>query len=362
VIARKARKKMVKKFMKGNVAIAKAAIKAGLKFFGGYPITPASEILECIAMELPKMGGTFRQAASEIAAINMVYGAAAAGARAMTASSSPGMSLKMECISYMALARIPCVIVDIMRGGPGLGDIQPAQSDYFQIVKGGGHGDYHLIVLAPSTVQEAADLTMLAFDLADKYRNPVVVLGDGALGQMMEAVEFKDYIPLKIEKPWALTGAKGRSPNRITPFNLSEVELEKMNIALWDSYGAIKKREVLYEKIGMDLSNPPEVIIVAFGMCGRIAKTVRKMAAEAGINIGLIRPITLWPFPGDAIRNYANIFSSAKILTVEMNMGQMIEDVKLAIGNRQVDFYGRTGGVVPSPEEILEKIKIMKGV
>lgn len=352
---------MTKIFIKGNKAIARAARLAGCKYFFGYPITPASEILEDMAEELPKIGGIFKQATSEIEAINMVYGAAAAGGKVMTASSSPGMSLKMETMSYIALARLPCVIVDIMRGGPGLGDIQPAQSDYFQIVKGGGHGDYKLIVLAPSTVQEAADLTMEAFDLADKYKSLVVVLGDGALGQMMEAVEFKNYIPLKIEKPWALTGADGRKPNRITPFDLSEVELEKMNLSLWDSYKEIEKREIRYEKSGMDLNNPPKFIIVAFGICGRIAKTVRKMAEEEGINVGLIRPVTLWPFPSDAIRNYAGLFPSAKILTVEMNMGQMIEDVRLALGDRRVDFYGRTGGVVPTPEEIFEKIKEMKG-
>lgn len=353
---------MAKKFIKGNEAIAEAAIRAGLKFFGGYPITPASEILEYIAKELPKRGGVFKQAASEISAINMVYGASAAGGRAMTASSSPGMSLKMEGISYIALSKLPCVIVDIMRGGPGLGDIQPAQSDYFQIVKGGGHGDYRLIVLAPSTVQEAADLVMESFDLADKYRNPVVVLADGALGQMMEAVEFQEYTPNTFDKSWALIGAKDRGPNRIVPFNLSEVELEKMNWKLQETYRKIEKYEVRYEEVNM---RNPEFIIVAFGLCGRIAKSVIKMAEEESINVGLIRPVTLWPYPYKAIRDAYNRFSQARILTVEMNVGQMAEDVKLAcngVFDKRVHFYGRTGGVVPSPEEILAKIKEMKGV
>ncbi|MEK7627261.1 MAG: 3-methyl-2-oxobutanoate dehydrogenase subunit VorB [Patescibacteria group bacterium] len=345
-----------KKFMKGNEAIAEAAIRAGLNFYAGYPITPATEILEYFAVHLPAKGGVFIQAASEIEAINMVYGAAAGGARAMTSSSSPGMSLKMECISYIALAELPCVIVDIMRGGPGLGDIQPAQSDYFQIVKGGGHGDYRLIVFAPSTVQEAYDLTFESYSLADRWRIPVVILGDGALGQVKEGIELREKSSVLIEKPWALSGAKGRKSNRIVPFNLEPLELEKMNLALQEKYRAIEKSEVCFEEVNINFET--ELIIVAYGTCGRIAKSVIKMAAENGLHIGLIRPITLWPFPCDEIRYWACNFPNKKFLVVEMSAGQMIEDVRLAVGDdKKISFYGKMGGVVPTPEEILEEIE-----
>lgn len=343
------------KFIKGNEAIAEAAIRAGLNFYAGYPITPATEILEYFANNLPARGGVFIQAASEIEAINMVYGAAAGGARAMTSSSSPGMSLKMECISYISLAEIPCVIVDIMRGGPGLGDIQPAQSDYFQIVKGGGHGDYKLIVLAPSMVQEAYDLTFEAFSLADKWRIPVVILGDGALGQVKEGVELHDRKSVLIEKPWALTGAMGRKPNQVVPFNLDPAELEKMNLALQEKYRAIKKEEVRFEKNNINFET--KLILVAYGTCGRISKSVIGMAAEKGLSVGLIRPISLWPFPSEEIGYVARNFPDKKFLVVEMSAGQMIEDVRLAVSDdSRVSFYGTMGGIVPTPEKILEEI------
>ena len=346
---------MIKKFMKGNEAIAEAAIRAGLKFYAGYPITPATEILEYIARHLPARGGVFIQAASEIEAINMVYGAAAGGARAMTSSSGPGMSLKMECISYIALADVPCVIVDIMRGGPGLGDIQPAQSDYFQIVKGGGHGDYRLIVLAPSIVQEAYDLTFEAFSLADRWRIPVVILGDGVLGQVKEGIELCENKLILFEKPWALSGAKGRKPNKIVPFNLEALELEKMNLALQNKYH-VEAQEVRFE--GININSEAKLIIVAYGTCGRIAKTVIKMASEKGLNVGLIRPISLWPFPYNEIRHWARNFPSTKFLVVEMSAGQMVEDVRLAVSDdSRVSFFGRMGGVVPAPEEILQEIE-----
>lgn len=358
---------MGKLFMKGNEAIAAAAIRAGLRFFAGYPITPSSEILEYLPLHLPDSGGIFIQAASEIEAIHMVYGATAAGARAMTASSSPGMSLKMEGISFLACAQLPCVIVDIMRGGPGLGGIQPAQSDYFQIVKGGGHGDYRLIVLAPSTVQEAADFTFLAFDLADKYRNPVVLLGDGVLGQIMEQVVFpENYKPISVDKSWTLTGAKGREPNKITPFTLDDYELEQINLSLQAKYHLIERQEARYEMscVGTRDEYGPSVsktVIVAYGTCGRIAKTVIDLARQENIDVKLFRPITLWPFPYKELRSIAEINPTARFLVVEMSAGQMVEDVRLAISNdKRVNFYGRMGGIVPTPEEILEEIKKLR--
>ncbi len=354
---------MAKKIlMKGNEAIAEAAIRAGLKFYAGYPITPQTEIPEYLARNFTKRGGIFVQAESEIAAINMVYGAAAAGVRAMTSSSGPGISLKQETISYIALSEVPVVVVDIMRAGPGLGGIQPSQADYFQLTKGGGHGDYHYIVLAPHTVQEAADLTMLSFDLADKYRTGVYIAGDGALGQMMEAVEFREYAPLIIKKPWALTGKGNREkPNQIIPFGLDPYELEKMNNALQEKYRLIISQETRHEQDLFPKNNRfLEVIIVAYGICARIAKSAIKMAKEEGLSVGLIRPITLWPFPYEVIRRIQNYYfcDMAKILVLEMSAGQMVEDVRLAVQNdKKVHFYGRTGGVVPTPEEVLEKIK-----
>ena len=341
--------------MKGNEAIGEAAIHAGCRYYFGYPITPQSELIAYMAKRLLKIeGATFLQAESEISAINMVYGAAAAGGRVMTSSSSPGISLKQEGISYIACAELPCVIVNVMRGGPGLGSIQPAQGDYFQATKGGGHGDYRLIVLAPSSVQELVDLTIKAFDLADKYRNPAMLLADGLLGQMMEPVQFKKFdeksIPSK--EGWALGSSKGRAPRRVVPFDLDPVELEKIVNRLKQKYQDMQK-EVQYELVNID---NPDIVIVAYGSIARIAKTTIQMAKKEGINVGLIRPITLYPFPYEVIENTANKVN--KFLVTEMSLGQMIEDVKIAVkGKAEVSFYGRTGGVVISPVEILEEVK-----
>ncbi|MFA6711398.1 MAG: 3-methyl-2-oxobutanoate dehydrogenase subunit VorB [Candidatus Caldatribacteriota bacterium] len=341
--------------MKGNEAIGEAAIHAGCRYYFGYPITPQSELIAYMAKRLLKIeGATFLQAESEISAINMVYGAAAAGGRVMTSSSSPGISLKQEGISYIACAELPCVVVNVMMGGPGLGSIQPAQGDYFQATKGGGHGDYRLIVLAPSSVQELVDLTIKAFDLADKYRNPAMLLADGLLGQMMEPVQFKEFdeksIPSK--ESWALGSSKGREPRRIVPFDLDPVELEKIVNRLKQKYQDMQK-EVEYELVNID---NPDIVIVAYGSIARIAKTTIQMAKKEGINIGLIRPITLFPFPYKVIEDTAD--NVDKFLVTEMSLGQMIEDVKIAVkGKAEVSFYGRTGGVVISPVEILEEAK-----
>ncbi len=350
--------KRKKILIKGNEAIAEAAIRAGLKFYAGYPITPQNEIPEYMAKELPKRGGVFIQAASEIEAVSMIYGAAAAGARAMTSSSSPGISLKQETISFLALTEIPCLIVNIMRSGPSLGSIGPAQSDYFQATKGGGHGDYRQIVLAPSTIQEAIDLTYLSFDLADKYRIVSMILADGMLGQMMEAVEFPEREQIIIEKPWALTGAKGRKRNTIISFELDFYKLEKMNIAaLQKKYRLIEKNETRSEEIDV-YNSDTSIVIVAYGTCARIAKTVLAMAKEENIKVGLIRPITLWPFPYETIKKISCFNKLAKFLVVEMSCGQMLEDARLAVqDDERVYFYGRCAGVVPTPCEILNHVK-----
>jgi len=342
--------------MKGNEAIGEAAIRAGCRFYFGYPITPQSELTAYMAKRLLKMkDAAFVQAESEIAAINMVYGAAATGVRAMTSSSGPGISLKQEGISYIACSELPCVVVNIQRGGPGLGSIQPAQGDYFQATKGGGHGDYHLIVFAPSSVQELVDLTMDAFDLADQYCNPAMILGDGLLGQMMEAVEFKERpkVDLPDKSSWTLTGCKGREHRYIVPFDLDPHILEKLNKKMDEKYKKIKEKEARYEVINIENA---DLIIVAYGTVARIVKTVINNAKKEGINIGLIRPITLFPFPEKIIAETAE--RVRKFLVVEMSLGQMIEDVKLAVsGKAEVNFYGRTGGVIPSPVEILEEVK-----
>ncbi|MCD6321094.1 3-methyl-2-oxobutanoate dehydrogenase subunit VorB, partial [Candidatus Bipolaricaulota bacterium] len=292
---------MSRVLMRGNEAIAEAAIRAGVRCYFCYPITPQGELVEYMARELPKRGGVFLQAESEIAAINMVYGAAAAGVRAMTSSSSPGISLKQEGISYLAMARLPCVIVNMMRGGPGLGNIAPSQGDYFQATKGGGHGDYHLIVLAPSTVPEAAELVMLAFELSDRYRVPAMVLADGMIGQMMEPVELPEPVePEDIPpRPWAVTGAKGRPKNVITSFDLDPEGLKRMNLVLQETYREIEGYEVRWEEVE---TADAEILLVAYGTVGRIAKTVVRLAREEGIKAGLLRPITLWPFPYEQIR------------------------------------------------------------
>lgn len=348
---------MAKVLMKGNEAIGEAALRAGCKFFFGYPITPQSELPAYLAKVMPKIeGATFLQAESEIAAINMVYGAAGAGARVITSSSSPGISLKQEGISYIAGAELPCVIVNVVRGGPGLGSIQPAQADYFQATKGGGHGDYHLIVLAPSSVQETADCVTEAFNLADKYRNPVMILSDGALGQMMEAVEFSEKIEKNdIEKNWATTGAKGRKPNIINSLYLLAADLEKHNLKLKNKYQEIEEKEARYEEI---MTEDAEYLVVAYGVMARIVETAIRQLRKEGLKYGLIRPITLWPFPQkpfDKLASQAKFFISA-----ELSNGQMIEDVKLATRcQKPVYFFGRNGGIIPTPSEVTDKFKEM---
>ena len=343
--------------MKGNEAIGEAAIMAGCTHYFGYPITPQSELTAYMSKMLPKRKGVFLQSESEIAAINMVYGASAGGARVMTSSSGPGISLKSEGISYIACSEVPAVIVNIMRGGPGLGDIQPAQGDYFQATKGGGHGDYRLIVLAPSSVQELVDLTQEAFELADKYRTPVMVLGDGMLGQMMEPVEIKERNIKKYPKPWAMTGAKGRPPVRITSFDVDPNKLEEIDWRLKRKYDEISEKEVLFEEIQTE---DAEILIVAFGSVGRISKTVLRELREEGVKVGLLRPITLWPFPEKKLYELAGRID--KFFVAEMNTGQMVEDVERSVkGRTEVSFYGRPGGVIPTPKEIEEKIKKILG-
>ncbi|HHU49370.1 MAG: 3-methyl-2-oxobutanoate dehydrogenase subunit VorB [Caldicoprobacterales bacterium] len=353
---------MSKVLMKGNEAIAEAAIQAGCRFFFGYPITPQNEIPAYMAKRLPQVGGCFVQAESEVAAINMVYGAAGAGARVMTSSSSPGISLKQEGISYIAGAELPCLIVNIVRGGPGLGGIQPAQSDYFQAVKGGGHGDYHLVVLAPSTIQETVDLVRKGFDIADQYRNPVMILGDGMLGQMMEPVEFKEAKPRRLPpKDWATTGWKGDRPRAvINSLFIDPQVLEDHVNRIYKKYEEIKANETLVECYNCE---DAEIIVSAYGTTARIVRSVTEMAARKGIKIGLIRPITLWPFPAETLRSWAQRDHVKAFLTVEMSMGQMVEDVTLSIdGLKPSHFYGRTGGMVPRPADILAEIEKIRGV
>lgn len=343
--------------MKGGEAIAEAAIRAECRAYFGYPITPQTELLEYMAKHLPEHGGVFVQAESEIAAISMCYGASAAGARVMTSSSGPGISLKQEGISFLAMARLPCLIVNMMRGGSGLGAIQPAQSDYFQATRGGGHGDYRTIVLAPSTVQESVDLVPLAFDLADKYRTPVMLLGDGAQAQISEPVEFKPYSKMELPpKDWVLTGCRGRRPRTIIPYDLEPYKVEQMNLNLEKTYQVIKQNEVRYEILNCE---KPDIFIVAFGLVGRIIKTVIKEAEKDGIKVCLIRPITLWPFPTMVIREIAEKFKKEiDFLVVEMNHGQMKEDVDLAVqGRSNIHFYGRSGGVIPTTDEIYDKVQ-----
>lgn len=337
--------------MKGNEALAEGAIKAGCLAYFGYPITPSSEIAEYMARKYPKIGGTFVQAESELAAINMVYGAASTGARVMTASSGPGISLKQEGISFIAEAELPCLIVNVSRGGPGLGGIQPAQSDYFQATRGGGHGDYHILVLAPASVQEMMDYAILAFDLADKYRIPVMIMAEGTLGQMMEPIIEREPIIRDYDKSWATTGCKGREPNIINTLHLLPEELEERNIILQDKYNLIKTKE---KRAEMFMVDDADLVLVAFGLMSRICKKAVMDVREKGVKVGLIRPITLWPFPDEDIRGVSD---TAKLfLSVEINMGQMIEDIKLAVnGQVPVEFYGRIG-LTPNPEEITQEI------
>lgn len=353
--------------MSGNEAMAEGAIQAGCRFYAGYPITPQNELIGYMAEHMPQAGGVFIQAESELAAINMVFGAAAAGARAMTSSSSPGISLKQEGISYIAGAQLPAVIVNVMRGGPGLGNIWPAQSDYFQATRSGGHGDYHCIVLAPSSVQEAYDLMFLAFSLADQYRNPAVILGDGILGQMMEPLVVTSHqSPATSQgqeagnrrqeaKEWALTGCKGRKPNIVKSFYMLEGDLEQFNLILQKKYKVIQQKEQRCQTLSLD---DAKIILVAYGTMARIAKSVVHKLRKKGKKIGLIRPITLWPFPTEIFRRIAHNARRKAFLVTEMSYGQMWEDVKLAVnGKAKVEFYGRSGGGVPTEEEIINKIK-----
>jgi len=350
---------VAKELLKGNIAFAEAAIRAGCEAYFGYPITPQTEALEHMSQRMPALGRVFLQAESEVAAINMVYGAASAGVRVMSSSSSPGVSLMMEGISYIAGSEVPAVLVDVMRGGPGLGNIAPSQGDYLQIVKGGGHGDYKLIVLAPATIQELIDLTVEAFDLAEKYRTIVVVLADGSIGQMMEPAELPPMRPVRPveDRPdWALTGAKGRKSQFISSIYLDPVEEEVFNLKLREKYRLIEENEVRYKESGLE---DAEIAIVAFGTAGRISQSAMKMAREEGIRVGIFRPISLYPFPYELIKEIREKVRA--ILVVEMSGGQMLEDVKLAVEGRiPVHFYGRMGGVLPLPDEILEEIRKVK--
>lgn len=339
--------------MKGNEALAEGAITAGCRFFFGYPITPQNEIPEYMAARMPEVGGVFLQSESELAAINMVFGASACGVRAMTSSSSPGISLKQEGISYLAGANLPAVIVNIQRGGPGLGNISASQADYFQATKGGGHGDYRMLVYAPASVQEAYDLMVKSFEKADEYRNPVMVLGDGVLGQIMEPLEIREPKLKKYEKPWALTGCKGRKPNVVKSLFMGEGELERKNFELKKKYDRMKAREAMHDEFMVD---DARLVVAAYGTAARIAKAAIRRLREKGKKVGLIRPITLFPFPDEPFVKAAS--RARKFLTVEMNLGQMVEDVRLAVnGKRPVEFYGRPGGGVPTPDE-LEKVFI----
>lgn len=347
---------MSKILITGNEALAEAAVRAGCRRYFGYPITPQNEIPEYMSRRLPEVGGTFVQAESEIAAINMVYGASAVGERAMTSSSSPGISLMQEALSFMAASELPAVIVNMQRGGPGLGNIAPSQADYFQAVKGGGHGDYKLLVYAPSTIQEIVDLTVRAFDKADEYRNPVMILGDGVLGQMMEPVELPEVEPRQSEKPWALTGAKGRPGKVIRSLFMlpgEEGGLERQNYKMKAKYERMAEREVMYESVDTE---DADLVVVAFGTSARIAKTAVNLARAEGIKAGLIRPITLFPFPVNVIAETAGRVE--RFLVVEMNMGQMVEDVRLAVNGRApVSFYGRPGGAILAVEDVLSSIR-----
>ena len=350
---------MAKILMKGNDAFGRAAIQAGCHYFFGYPITPQSELPEYLSRELPKVGGAFVQAESEVAAINMVYGAGGSGTRVMTSSSSPGVALKQEGITYCAGAEVPCVVLNVMRGGPGLGTIQPSQSDYYMATKGGGNGDYRTPVFAPASVQEAVDMIIEAFDVADLYRTPVMVLADGMIGQMMEPVDFdKERKTREIpQKTWATTGTKGqRKPNVINSLYLQSEELEQHNLKLEKKYKAIEENEVQYE---MYHTEDAELVFVAYGTVSRIVKTTVDQLREEGYKVGLIRPKTLWPFPKEAFKQIPN---AKNLLVVEMSLGQMIDDVKLASECKlPVDFYGRSGGMIPSPAAIGQKAKEIIG-
>ncbi len=342
---------MAKQLIKGNEAIVRSAVLAGCRAFYGYPITPASELAEAAALYLPKSGGTFLQAESEVAAINMLYGAAAAGLRCMTASSGPGISLMQEGVSYLAGAELPCVIADISRGGPGLGNIAPEQGDYFQVVKNGGHGCYRSLVLAPDSVQEMADLTALAFDLADEYRNPVYVLADGFIGQMMEPVEFAETAILPTPPDWAVRADAASRHNLVSSIYLEPDDLERHINKLAAKYDRATREAVRYEAVETE---DADLVLVGYGIVARLLKSVVRLARAEGLRVGLLRPITLFPFPTEAIRR----LEAKAFLAVELSTGQMVEDVRLAVeGRAPVEFYGRSGGNVPSTEELLEVVR-----
>ena len=345
--------------MKGNEAIAEAAIQAGCRHYFGYPITPQTEVAAYMAKKMPKIGGVFLQAESEVASINMVYGAAAAGARVMTSSSSPGISLMGEGLSYIAGSDVPAFVVNVQRGGPGLGGIQPSQSDYFQATRGGGHGDYHMIVLAPASVQEMASLTVKGFNLADKYSMIAMILADGTIGQMMEPISFEDVEVEHYDKPWALTGTEcKRKHNIVNSLYLQPDVLEKKNFERYEKYKVVEASEALHESYLMD---DADVCVVAFGIAARVAKNAVVAARGEGIKAGMIRPITLWPFPKQALSQAADQVKS--FLSVELSMGQMVEDIQLATGcRRPVSLCNRVGGMIPSPDHVLESIhKAAKG-
>jgi 2-oxoglutarate ferredoxin oxidoreductase subunit alpha len=350
---------MAKVLMKGNEALAEAAIMSGCRHFFGYPITPQTELAAYMSKKMPKIGGVYLQAESEIAAINMVLGASAAGKRAMTSSSSPGISLKSEGISYIAGSDLPAVIVNVQRGGPGLGGIQPSQADYWQATRATGHGDFHLLVYAPSTVQEMMDLVALAFENADKYRMPVMILSDGMLGQMMEPVEVKQPVASAvIEKPWAACGHGNKRPhNVINSLYLTPQSLEALIRERYKKYDVIKHEE---QKADEYMTDDADIIIVAYGASSRISRTAVNMARKEGIKAGLIRPVTLWPYPDTFIEKH--ISHTETFLCVEMSMGQMLDDVRLSVnGRKPVAFYGRTGGIIPSPEEVLAELRKLTG-
>ena len=345
--------------MKGNEAIAEAAIRAGCRHYFGYPITPQTEIAAYMAKKMPKIGGVFLQAESEIASINMVYGASAAGMRVMTSSSSPGISLKTEGLSYIAGSDVPALVVNVQRGGPGLGGIQPSQADYFQATKGGGHGDYRMIILAPASVQEMASLTIKGFDLADKYRMISMILADGTIGQMMEPITFEDVEATVYEKPWALTGTEcKRKHNIVSSLYLKPDELERVNFERYEKYKLIEETEAMWEEYMMD---DAEICVVAFGIASRVAKNAVAEARSKGIKVGLIRPITLWPFPNAPLRAAADKVKA--FISVELSMGQMIEDVRLATEcKKPVMLCNRAGGMIPTPDEVIAAIdKAEKG-
>ncbi|MCE5336709.1 MAG: 3-methyl-2-oxobutanoate dehydrogenase subunit VorB [Desulfobacteraceae bacterium] len=347
----------MRQMMKGNEAIAEAAMRAGCRFFFGYPITPQTELMEYLARRLPEVGGTFLQAESEVAAINMVYGAAGAGGRVMTSSSGPGICLKQEGISFLASAELPCLIVNVMRGGPGLGTIQPSQGDYFQATRGGGNGDYYLPVLSPSSVQEMADLAYKAFELAERYRTPVMLLTDGVMGQMMEPLDFPDSPPVPGEKSWITDGCKNRSRRLVKTLYLDPADLEAHNRHLQEKFEQLRASETMSETYAADGA---ELLIVAFGICARVARTAVDNLRAEGFPVGLFRPISLWPFPAASLQNAAEGVKS--LLAVELNAGQMVEDVRMALPGRKVDFYGRMGGVVISATEIeAEARKVFAG-